>query len=319
MRTTTQKVRWFLHDHPKIFVNDPAYRLATLRYAPEMGEVIWEVKRALKKGIMPEKCEDATSPTFFLKGEDEKPIAVFKLSYYLKEYASYRLDHKGFAGIPPTVITTLSHPLFGGEVEGSCQLYVSDSVSVAHLSSNDYDVFSNHSVRRMAQLDIRLINEDRNDSNMLVKDKTEVIPIDHGFTMPSELDAVHYSWAEWKQAGTPFSEEERDYIFNLDLEKDRAFLIEEIGIEEKIANRLYVAAQLLKLGVIHGFNPNQIGSIMIKDSNSDYPPYFEVLIQRLIGREAREWTIFTKYVTEEIETILEEYAAYQHKDLSIFG
>jgi len=320
MRPTVRKIARLLVFHPDVFVNDPAYQLATLRYAPGMSEVIWEVKRALKKGLVPFKSEHGTSETYFLRGENGKPIAIFKLEHYMREYAAYRLDYKGFAGVPPTVITTLCDPVFGGEVTGSCQLFIEDGVSAVELERKYYEGFSPSSIRRMAQFDIRLINEDRHTSNILIRNKTETIPIDHGYSLPSELGRVNYVWVFWEQAATPFSEEEQSYISCLDPEKDRAFLIEEIGLHEKVANRLYVSTMLLKLGVIHGFYPNHIGDMLSKTYYRDpSESKFEILIARLLDRDARNWAAFTKYVNEEIEVILEEYEADKHEHLSIIG
>ncbi len=320
MRPTVQKVSRFLAYHPEVFVNDPAYQLRTLRHAPEMSDVIWEVKRALKKGIAPEKSAQGTSQTYFLKDEDGRPLAVFKQEHYLQEYATYRLDHKRFAGVPPTVIAAFTHPLFGGEATGSCQLYVEDSISAVELADQAYGGFSPAPIRRIAQLDIRVINADRHSSNILICNETEAVPIDHGFALPSELGSVHFVWMCWNQAATPFSEEEQSYISWIDPEKDRALLIEETGLAEGVANRLYVATMLLKMGVMRGLYPHNIGDMLSKTYSRSAPDSkFELLIKRLLERGAENWTTFTQYVNEEIERILGEYETDQHKNLSILG
>lgn len=308
MRPTVRKVARYLYFHPTIFVNDPAYQLSTLAHAPEMSGVIWEVKQALAKGISPIKCEHGTGKTYLLRDEDQMPLAIFKLDDHLREYAAYRLDHKRFAHVPPTVLTTLTHPLFGENAIGSCQLYV-EATPAVEIATNRYAALEPASVRRIAQLDIRVINEDRHSSNMLIWNEKEVIPIDHGFALPSEIGQIHFGWLDWQQAGTPFSEEERAYINFLDPEKDRALLIEELRFPEKIGNRLYLATVMLKLAALRGFYPNQIGAFLISQ--------IEVLIARLLERNAREWTIFTKYVNEEINTLLGEYEANQSRDFKV--
>lgn len=310
MRPTVKKVARYLYFHPTIFVNDPAYQLRTLAHAPEMSGVVWEAKRALAKGVSPIKCEHGTGKTYLLRDEEEKPLAIFKLNDHLREYAIYRLDHRRFARVPPTVLTTLTHPLFGENVTGSCQLYV-DATPAVEISVTRYAALEPAPIRRIAQLDIRVINEDRHSSNMLILKEKEMIPIDHGFALPDEIGQIHFGWLNWQQTGTPFSEEEQAYIAYLDPEKDRAFLIEELGFPEKIGNRLYLATHLLKLAAIRGFYPNQIGSLLISR--------LEVLIERLLERDAREWTTFTKYVNEEITTLLGEYEANQQRDIKVIN
>ncbi|MCC5832765.1 MAG: hypothetical protein JJU12_06965 [Chlamydiales bacterium] len=320
MRPTVRKISRFLTFHPDIFVNDPAYQLATLRHAPEMSEIIWEVKQALKKGIAPIKSDHGTSETFILRGIDERPIAVFKLDHYVKEYAAYRVDHKRFANVPPTVVTTLEDPVFGGKATGSCQLFIEGGVPAVEIEKKAFKGFSRSTIRRMAQLDIRLLNEDRHTSNILVLDREEVVPIDHGYILTSELGRVNFVWESWGQSATPFSEEEQAYISYLDPDRDRAILIEELGMQEKVANRHYVSSMLLKLGVIHGFYPNAIGDMLSRTYHRSAPKSkFEILIERLLERNAREWITFTKYVNQEIEGILEEYEVDQHRNFSVIG
>jgi hypothetical protein len=320
MRSTVQKISRFLIFHPDVFVNDPAYQLATLRHAPEMSDVIWEVKRALEKGVDPIRTEHGTSETYILRGEDERPIAIFKLEHFIREYAAYRLDHNRYANIPPTVITTLCHPKLGGKVTGSCQLFVEKAIAAVELGDSAVKAFSPSAVRRMAQFDIRLMNEDRHTSNILILDKEEIYPIDHGYVLTSELGRVNFVWMFWEQSATPFSYEEHYYISSLDPEKDRSFLIEEMGIREKIANRFYVSSMLLKLGSSHGFYPNQIGDILSRTYHRSSPQSnFEILIERLLERGAEDWTTFTKHVNEEIAVILEEYEANKHRNFSISG
>ncbi len=317
MRQTVRKVSHFLATHPDVFVNDPAYQLATLRHAPEMSEVIWEVKRALEMGIAPIKSDLATTETYILHGEDERPLAIFKGNSYMREYAAYRLDHKRFANVPPTVVTTLCAPEFGGAQTGSCQLYVEDSIVAVELSWEDVGRFSPSSIRRMAQFDIRLLNEDRHTSNILIRNGVEAIPIDHGFALSPHLGKIDYVWKYWEQASTPFSDEEHAYISYLDPEKDRALLIEEMGLEEKAANRHYVSTMLLKLGALNGLCPDQLGGMLCKIRGIEADTKFEILIGRLLERNARDWTIFTKYVNEEIKVILEEYEANKHPNFPI--
>lgn len=320
MRLASDKIVNYLANHPNIFINDPAYQLNTLRYAPEMSGVIWEVKRALKKGVNPEKCKHGTSGTYLLKDEEEMPIALFKREAYLKEYAAYRLDYEHFAGVPPTVITTLSHPVWGGLATGSCQLFIEDAIPAVEMSRNEYQKLSPQTVRKVAQLDIRILNLDRNASNILIFNSEDIIPVDHGLSFPNELGGIYLEWMHWHQSATPFSEEENGYISSLDPEKDRAFLIEEMGFKEKIGNRLYVSTMLLKIGASQGLYPNQLGDIVSKTYQRKAPQsQFELLINRLLNRQAQDWTTFTKYVNEELENILGEYEANQYKNLPIFS
>lgn len=135
MKKTADKIKRLVKRKPNAFLTDHAYQLASLRYAPEMSEVIWEVKQAFARGIDPEPCFHGCSDTFFLKDLEDEPIAVFKLEHSHRELAAYRMDHQNFAGVPPTVLTTLDHPLWGGVKTGSCQLFVKGVFLLSSLTN----------------------------------------------------------------------------------------------------------------------------------------------------------------------------------------
>lgn len=307
MPSTTTKINKLLQNDPHLLVTDDAYHLATLRHAPSMGEVIWEVKQALAKGVSPERSRHGISETYFLKNTRGKPIAVFKLKNVIKEYAAYRLDHYRFATVPPTVITTLHHPLWHGKRTGSCQLYVNESLLAVQFTRALRSVFSPDSIRRIATLDIRLINCDRNTSNLLVIDGKKVIPIDHGLVLPEALRAAFFIWTSWQQAATPFSTKEKAYIASLDAQLDRDILLQELRVEEGIANRMYIATLLLKECTKRHFMVNQIGTLMVRTRRA--PSIFEILIDRLRERDARNWSLFTQYIHEEIDLALRKKPA----------
>ncbi len=308
MRKTANKIKSLVEKNPKILITDEAYQLATLRFAPEMAEVIWEVKRAFEKVLEAEACMSGCSDTYFLKDLEDRPIAVFKLERCLRELAAYRMDYRHFANVPPTVMTTLDHAQWGGLKTGSCQLFVKGSVSAVELDTRLFEKFSAASVRRLATLDIRIMNEDRHTSNILVKDLKHVIPIDHGFCFPRDLGEMHMGWKEWIQATTPFSGSELAYISLLDPEEDRQVLLDELHFDERPANRLFVATVVLKLAAARLLCSSQIGEIMTRQrSGHQILSRFEHLIETLRDRNPPNWTLFSRYVYEEVERTLDCY------------
>lgn len=69
------------------------------------------------------------------------------------------------------------------------------------------DLFSTDEVHKIAILDLRLLNLDRNECNILVKKKLnkkgtvvrKLIPIDHGLSIPDHLSICSYDicWLSW--------------------------------------------------------------------------------------------------------------------------
>lgn len=313
MRKTSEKIKAFIKQQEGIFRCDPAYHLKTLSHAAEMSTVIWEVERALARGIEPRRCFEGTTELYYLMDCDEKPVAIFKIPKYscgemMREIAAYRLDHERFAGVPPTVLATLSHPIFGGKREGICQLFIQDAVSVSGRFIKDSSFFSPAQVRRIAALDIRLLNFDRHSSNLLFADE-RLFPIDHGITLPRMTRGISFVWMQWRQAKTPFSQGEKQYILNLNPEKDRRLLIEEMGIEEPCANLHYFSTCLLKKGVLKGLSAHQIAALMHQKRGEKGfvggSPFYETVV-KIEEAKREDWPQTAYFAHLELERLIDQ-------------
>jgi len=87
---------------------------------------------------------------------------------------------------------------------GSLQFFVSSDDVAGNYSS---DLFSVEDVHKIAIFDLRILNLDRNDGNILVKKKRgqdgekhyRLIPIDHALSLPSDLEINSWDicWMDW--------------------------------------------------------------------------------------------------------------------------
>ena len=72
--------------------------------------------------------------------------------------------------------------------------------------------FSDSEIHKIGILDIRILNCDRNDANILIQQvsgnsEIQLIPIDHGLSLPDNLEIYEESiaWMNYPQAKKPFS------------------------------------------------------------------------------------------------------------------
>jgi hypothetical protein len=103
---------------------------------------------------------------------------------------------------------------------GSLQLFVKSKGAVENFGQ---DKFPKEEVHKIAILDLRLMNLDRNEQNILVNIVSKTVerggkrvqgkmykltPIDHGLCIPDNLAVCSFDlcWLGWKQASQPFSE-----------------------------------------------------------------------------------------------------------------
>jgi hypothetical protein len=101
----------------------------------------------------------------------------------------------------------------------------------------------NRDVHRIGILDIRILNCDRNDENILVQKKRDkktgnvyyrLIPIDHSLSLPDCIKISEYEmcWMNWDQARVPFSNEDLKYIRNINYLEDMKRLSHNIKLRD---------------------------------------------------------------------------------------
>lgn len=112
------------------------------------------------------------------------------------------------------------------------QEFVKSKGPIENYSS---DLFSVEEIHKIAILDLRLLNLDRNPCNILVTEETDaftghtrlrLVPIDHGLTLPDSMEVCSYdlAWMSWDQVEQPVSERTYDYIQAIDVDADVAFI-----------------------------------------------------------------------------------------------
>ena len=151
----------------------------------------------------------------------------------MREVAAFLLDHDGFSGVPMTTLVEAHHPAFNNDGShlnvaqggasigshsirspgagsghtkkkkvGSFQEFVDSECTMDDISPSKISVNELH---KIAILDIRIGNADRNAANILVRrrrdNSIELIPIDHGLSLRSVADIswMDWCWLDWPQ------------------------------------------------------------------------------------------------------------------------
>jgi hypothetical protein len=239
-----------------------------------------------------------------------------------REVAAYLLDHENFANVPATALVKISHSIFnincpmnGGssapahdQKQQANSKIASFQQFIAHdFDANDYGTssFPVAAVHRIGILDIRIFNTDRHAGNVLVRKlnggtgrfgcQTELFPIDHGLCLPENLEDPYFEWIHWAQASIPFSEEELEYIKNLDPMKDVAILRKELPMMREACLRVLVLCTIfLKEAAAFGLCLAEIGEMMTREYRGmeEEPSQLEVVCMEA-GKRVAEWEPFS--------------------------
>ena len=273
---------------------------------PTTGEVhllsqsIEAAKRGLLHGFYPELAssgsggaymmyDDGGSPVAVFKPEDEEPLAANNprpLTYIptvpgeglrrgtkvgegaKREVAAFLLDKNHFSGVPATTLVK-----FGDGKVGSLQQFV---LSESDCENMGPSLFSVKEVHKICLLDIRLANTDRNGGNILVKempDGYELIPIDHGYCLPSSFMDCSFEWAYWPQAKVPFDAATCTYINSIDVEEDLALLKRNgVGLRPECERVYRISVSLLQKASKALLSPYEISKVMCRDSPTSQSP-----------------------------------------------
>ena len=277
----------------------------------QLRTVVGEVAQAFAMGLVPTLTDDGTGGTYFLRNPNKDKVAVFKpideepfcpnnpreyvgrlgdmglrkgvcsgeAAY--REVAAYLLDYEEFAMVPATCLVEAQHHSFchrdnnsSRPKRGSFQSFVKHSGVIEDYSPT---MFSRHEVQKIAILDLRLVNVDRNEANILVlRDSKELVPIDHGLSLPDCFEVSKYDlcWMSWPQAKEPLTVKAVEYVSRLNPLEDARRLKQCLPVRDRCLRNFRIAGLLLKKGVESGLSLHDIGSIMYR-SDDDVPSVLE--------------------------------------------
>ncbi|GAB2297121.1 Phosphatidylinositol 4-kinase gamma 7 [Dionaea muscipula] len=218
----------------------------------------------------------------------------------VREVAAYLLDYDHFANVPATALVKITHSIFNvndgvNGNKGPNRKLVSKIASFQQFIPHDFDAsdhgtssFPVSAVHRIGVLDIRILNTDRHAGNLLVRKlnsagrlyQVELIPIDHGLCLPESLEDPYFEWIHWPQASIPFSEDEIEYIKNLDPLRDCEMLRSELPVIREACLRVLVLCTIfLKEAAANGLCLAEIGEMMSREfrSGEEEPSELEVV------------------------------------------
>jgi len=309
-----------------------------------LKRLLAEVQDGLEKGEQPVLSKDGSGGTYFLKNassefvacfkpQDEEPSAennprglcgnlgqaglrqgVLSGEAVQREIAAFISDADGFSCVPETIMAEVKHPVFrykDGEVrlkKGSLQKYVSADCIASDFSPNLFPV---DEVHKIALLDIRLLNADRNDANLLVTRRPrsliydpaepctkrkprsfscsmspqdfeyELSPIDHGYCLPDRLEVTwcDWCWLDWPQTRVSFSSKTLEWIRNYDVDANVDKLRRDLNVREPCLRLMKISGTLLKRGAAAGLCLHDIASIIVRQ-DIDAPSVLENQILR---------------------------------------
>jgi hypothetical protein len=220
-----------------------------------------------------------------------------------KECAAYLLDHGHFANIPQTALAKCELVDNCGDTMtrktkcGAFQVYYRNRGDAEDFGPG---VFDTESVQRIAAFDIRVLQCDRNASNVLVCDTSELlrhrgllkdsescekeckqasqrtqmqlVAIDHAYILPEQVPTVPRAcWMDWTQSQEAVLDSVRRYVLGLDSFADVKLLTRELGpraLRKGSLRSLCVGTLLLKLGIQAGLTLYQIGLLVYGDASS---------------------------------------------------
>ncbi|KAL2896075.1 Phosphatidylinositol 4-kinase gamma 6 [Bienertia sinuspersici] len=221
-----------------------------------------------------------------------------------REVAAYLLDYDGFANVPLTALVKVTHPIFNvnndavnGNNGHQQREQINKIASFQQFIPHDCDAsdhgtssFPVSAVHRIGILDIRILNIDRHAGNLLVRklddggvnrfNRVDLVPIDHGLCLPESLEDPYFEWIHWPQASIPFSEDELQYIANLDPFHDSEMLRVELPMIHEACLRVLVLCTIfLKEAASFGLCLAQVGDMMSREfqGHAEEPSKLELI------------------------------------------
>jgi Phosphatidylinositol 3- and 4-kinase len=285
---------------------------------PALKNTILDVHQGLKLNLAPNLTWDGTGGTYFMRDPhrnmrgvfkpiDEEAYAPMNPRGYIgnimtngirsgilsgesayREVAAYLLDHTSFSGVPMTALVESQHASYNYNIQnpiypkkGSFQEFKSNIGSIENFSPSK---FSKYEIQKIAILDIRTLNMDRNEGNILVTSDNKLIPIDHGLCMPDCFDINEYDicWTNWQQCKEPIDNYCMDFINSIDPVLDITVLKETMPFRDTCLRNIRISSLLLKKGAAAGLNLAQISSMLYREKYDQKLSVIELVVSKSI-------------------------------------
>lgn len=309
--------------------------------------LIDEIQEGLSLGLSPVLTLDGTGGTYFMKTALKKIGGVFKpmdeeayapmnpknhsgklgsaglrpgvlsgeAAY--REVAAYLLDTGHFSQVPKTVLAQSQHPTFNYNHQmpypktGSLQEFMANSGTVDDYSPS---MFSIYEVQKICILDMRILNMDRNEGNILVVNnngKLKLVPIDHGLSISDNFEISDYDlcWMGWNHTKEPITPECYEFIEALDPLGDIRFLQETMPFRDVCLRNIRISALLLKKGAKAGLSLYNIGTLLYRKEFSDIPSPIEKIIDdaydlyKTINKSLTPRLKIEKYLSDTVKNV----------------
>ena len=239
---------------------------------------------------------------------------------YLREAAAFLLDEDKLFGVPETFLAVVDHPFFdenqasGPSIPGfnskdsslttpqpkvdfhktnvtlqssksrigSLQKMMPNNGCISNISISK---ISNFEVQKIAILDMRILNADRNDGNILFRRRStkpiQLIPIDHGMSLGSKLalKASEMVWTSFPQIKKDLDPRLKEFILNLNPERTIKRLSENLDLKPESLAMLEYSEYFLKICVQKGLNIDEMAQIFYRQGDNETPSHLERLIE----------------------------------------
>lgn len=292
--------------------------------SPTTTALIASVKRGLQDRWMPIKTDEfeGSGGVYFLTSSGGQRLAVFKPQdeeqgmpqnpkYYrgdgvtsfkphfkagdncLREVAAYMLDVDRFAAVPVTTLVHCEHEVFSYPHNPYPQYYPKFGSLQEYVVADDVfenlgpKMFTTLSIQKIALLDLRILNCDRNSSNILVQrefspsgPQYNLIPIDHGFCLPTwpYVCSFDWCWYDLPQVREPICPEIVDYMRSLDIEEVIASIRSRLSPPEASIFLLRVMHQLILAGIDAGLTLKDIADLVAREDDDAPASKLEVTL-----------------------------------------
>eukprot|EP00939_MAST-03C_sp_MAST-3C-sp1_P001568 g1568.t1 len=259
--------------------------------------------------MMEENGEDGNASA---SSKDSSREGISEEAKAIRERVAYLLDASNghYSKVPPCrVVTMTAHAKLNRKrsvdirsMKGTLHVFEPHSDVTENVGPGQFCVSEVH---KIAALDLRLFNTDRNGSNILVSGKpfktATLTPIDHSLILPDyrKLNQAFFCWAWWKQVKEPFDESARKYIESLNPDKDAQTLKEE-GIEPESIVTMRICTEVLKICARSELTVAAIASIY-QQGIDDKPSLLERAVSEALEEERRS-LLLTANGTEKEST-----------------
>lgn len=226
-----------------------------------------------------------------------------------REVAAFLLDIEEIHSVPATGLVKIEESAMFGKQQnikensfkiGSLQKFVANNGVCSNINISKFAI---REVQKIALLDIRILNSDRNEANILFQRTAGniiLIPIDHALSLPDKIEVYQSDlcWLDWPQANEPIDKDLVEFVRKMNPFEDYKLLKENLNIRSECLFNFLLVEIFIKKAVLRNLTLKKIAKLIYRVKEGAKSP-----LEKIVEKTHNVFNKFSRKIQRFVDLI----------------